>query len=677
MLCSGLMKMQQTLLCWILVGTMQTALVFADTDNLLRNPAIAEQNGSIPEWKLNGASRVSLEHLEDGIAVTVNTLPERLDGVSFSQEIKLTNGLYHLTGDIQGEAGMKLYIGMRITTPPGGTVGRDFFLKLPADGCQTLEWGCGVKEAVPVRLIIGLGLPENLNRRVSIRNFKFVLQQADTKAPAGKLETIAMEGVAPASVIINDRVVVKEVTPLLLGYNHSWFGSTNVLDRTREDPVISKEYATVLAGYPLPLNRMAGTESQSFLWKLAIGPYATRQPQNANYWITNYLERVKFGPVEWIQSVKMIDPSAKFVWVLNMRKETPQDHADLCQFFRGRSGLTVRGGVDWAAKRVACGLKDPVEIAIWELGNELDWAGPDKLTPWTAAMYVERCKKTIAAIRAVDPNARFAAHATTAPSADQGDWKTWHRTVLKELGPAIDYVVFHPYYRGTSTLTEEHYINDIAADIQHITHSDRIKIYNSEHAKWPPKPADRPWETTWYLTHALMGCLDTAEWVNLMIEHKAVAAQTYHAFSSGPWGMVYYDEKAHKLYRTGIAETFKLLTSALGTKAVFTQVSGDFNIVVPNDITLTASAMLTKTGGMNIILVNRAPKLTRNISFRFPSGRGYRLVKSATLTAESLHSCNTAEKTEISVTEKAYGSSLTPLKSFAMPPKSLVVLYCM
>lgn len=356
--------------------------------------------------------------------------------------------------------------------------------------------------------------------------------------------------------------------------------------------------------------------------------------------------------------------------------ETPQDHADLAEFLTGDGGSNPNGGVNWAQKRIELGIKEPVNVAMWELGNELDWGTHKKDFP-TVDVYTEACKRAIAAVRKVQPKAKFAAHAATAVFVTEyhnryGGWQSWHRKVLEQLGSQIDYIVYHAYYNDDNVPPDkqESYMDIVRADILKITGNNRIKFYISEHAMHPGRisPETRP---GWYQTHALSGVLLTAEWMNRMLNRGDAAALAYHAFSSGPWGLVYRDEKTRKLYTTGIFDLFKVLNQAYGENVVRADISGEFTNLKDSKCTLSAGIMTTKEG-INIILVNRAPAVKRGISFEF-KGR-YKLLKETVITAKDMNTHNTVDKKEITVKSENVNDGRI-LNYYVMPAKSVVVLY--
>jgi len=492
-------------------------------------------------------------------------------------------------------------------------------------------------------------------------------------APGGKPQ--GNGNVMRAKITVYEDKRVKRVDRALLGYNFNWFNYQDVMDKDPNSLKISKGFLRLFKGFPMPLNRMSGTPSQTFKWKWSIGPLSERKPQKLVPWSGK--AKTRMGIVEWIKSVQAIDPKAKFTWTLNLTKDTPQDAADLAEFLTGDGKSNPNGGVNWAKKRIEYGIKKPVDVAIWELGNELDWKDHNRRNFPTVSVYTKVCRKVIAAIKKVDPKAKFAANSATTPEDKSynkyGGWEVWHRGVLRDIGNKIDYIAFHAYYYGYPPVKLEGFMNVIRRDAIRILgrkKSDKLKFYVSEHARWPDSLPDK---SKWYSTHALKGCLATGQWLNRMLSRKDVAAAAYHSFMSGPWGLFYYDEAKKRFYKTGIADLFEVLNDAYkeGRNVVRVRISGKLTDVTKAGYTLSTAVMTTRRG-LNIILVNREPNKKRKIAFEFQ--KKYRLVKVTTLTAKSMESYNTVDRKEIKVSSKKIKSK-EDFKSYLMPEKSLAVLY--
>ncbi len=358
------------------------------------------------------------------------------------------------------------------------------------------------------------------------------------------------------TIIVDESKIIREVPKELFGFNHNWIHSERLVwDKSKNQ--ISSEFVKTLSGLSMPLNRMSGSVSQVFHWKQAIGPLCDRDEQQ----LAAYDNKAKkhFGPLEWIESTRDIDPEAKFSWVFNMTTENPSDHADLVEFLTGDGNSNPNGGTNWAQKRIQLGMTVPLNGCIWELGNEIDHG----VNGLTVEAYIQKCKEIIEAIRAIEPKAIIAVHATTAPWSRKyfgKDWRKWHQAVLRKLGDDIDFISFHSYYLGIETAKMEEYLDVIRDDILTITGNDRIKIYISEHAVWPSKPVipGRKWSANWHQTHSLSGCLGTAQFLNRVLSRPEITTMAYHSLSAGPWGLVYRGKNTGDIYTTGIYSLFKL-----------------------------------------------------------------------------------------------------------------------
>lgn len=486
----------------------------------------------------------------------------------------------------------------------------------------------------------------------------------------------AQAGVLPAVISVDENSSIKAVNHRLLGFNHEWAGQIPVCgipDKAGYNP----DVVTLLHGTPLPLNRMSGTPANEIKWKQAIGPYGQRSEQKlAKWWPAP--QKIGLGPVEWIQMVQAIDPSSRFTWTVNLF-DSPQDTADLVEFLTG-DGSNPNGGVNWAEIRIAYGVTNPVPVDVWELGNELD--GPEYRAKFKDIVtYTDMCKAHIKAIRSVNPNAKIAAHVATFASLVVyaeffgGTWEIWHRKVLQEIGTDIDYLAFHPYVNSLPSSRLERDVALIAADIRSITGSDRIKQYMSEYAWWPKTPECLPgtpqWRNCWYTTHALLGCLGTADWVTRMMNSPSVEMAAYHSFCGGPWGIVYKSAEG-EVYSTGILDLYKMLNEAFdgGLNIVPVSVSGPGTDRQDSQCMFTVSA-LTTSGGLNVLLVNRDESVCRQV--RFELRHQYIPEEAVILTAPSLHSYNTAKERPITISRKQLSAD-EGVVSFDIPEKSVVLL---
>ncbi len=77
---------------------------------------------------------------------------------------------------------------------------------------------------------------------------------------------------------VDESNIIRKVPNELLGFNHNWIHSEQLIwDKKKNN--ISSGVQKILSGFPMPLNRMAGSDSQIFEWKQAIGPLSGRAEQ--------------------------------------------------------------------------------------------------------------------------------------------------------------------------------------------------------------------------------------------------------------------------------------------------------------------------------------------------------------------------------------------------------------
>ena len=452
-----------------------------------------------------------------------------------------------------------------------------------------------------------------------------------------------------ANVEIMESTIIRKADKELLGISHGIPQSQKVLTDDPSSTAIRSEYYSLMNGFPLSLNR--GGVGQQFLWKNTLGDMSER----AGFPNPGFSSApMNFGLVEWLKSVLDVNPDATIVWGFNMlQPNAAADAADLAEFLTGDGTTNPNGGTNWAQRRIDLGIANPVKVK-YELGNEMDWGS----IGWTVGTYIVESKKIIDAVRAVDPNAKFSAHAKTSPwTADinsggtndgtsTGTWKDWHREVLTQLGNDIDFITLHPYYVANAlnvTRFMDTITNDILAweaGVGNTKPLKKIKIYISEHGIWPLRIDTDTFDNSGYRTHNLEGSLATAEFITTMFHRNDISMVTLHAFTAGPWYAVNKDPSTG-LYLSGVGLMMKVLKQALGIDVVKSNVTGANTDTTQNDVTFTVNAMTTASGGLNLVLINRDPLSKRDVSFQFE--KDYKLVKRTTYTGSSIYSdTNTA-----------------------------------
>ncbi len=434
----------------------------------------------------------------------------------------------------------------------------------------------------------------------------------------------------------------RQVSPQMLGFNWGWVWPNERIIEPKTSR-IAAGFKRVVADYPIPLIRLAGTESQYFRWREAVGPIEQRQAHRINRYDNAFGDRVMlFGVIELLEVLHDSKSHPQLAYVLNFELDDKADHADLAELLVGDDKTNPNGGTNWAAVRVAAGFPEPTDVAVWELGNELDGAFHRESFP-TVEHYIAQCRKTIEAVRRVDPDARFAAAASTAPWHPRNQkqnqyWPHWHRRVLEALGDDIDYLTFHPYYHGLKTAEIVAYLDQLRVDIRDITGSDRIRLFLSEHARWPRQRPDGGLRAR--DTHNLAACLAVAEFLNVSFADPQIAMMAYHNLNGQPWKVLTREKESGAWYANAMGETFRFYHDHLREQLVLHYIEGPGTDTRHNDLNVTALAT-ADNGGLSVILVNRDAKLGRPL--RITGVEGYAFGEAAALTGPELDAINTAD----------------------------------
>nr|MBA3564569.1 hypothetical protein [Gammaproteobacteria bacterium] len=218
-----------------------------------------------------------------------------------------------------------------------------------------------------------------------------ILALCDPAVASGAAE---VEHAQQASIVVNaDSVIRDHLPPTLFGFNVQHYNFQNDLwdeeKRAAADSILSAMTFFPGAIYRYP----GGLVANRFQWKETIGPVPERGLQKVVK--SGPARRVLFGVEEFLQFVESVGGQPWYVLNLagwdteSMFRELPEQtmtesNAELAKLMKASLGTVPR---------------------YYQLGNELDRAEYQ----WPHDKYVQRARSTMAAIQAIDPDARFVA----------------------------------------------------------------------------------------------------------------------------------------------------------------------------------------------------------------------------------------------------------------------------
>jgi alpha-N-arabinofuranosidase len=129
-------------------------------------------------------------------------------------------------------------------------------------------------------------------------------------------------------------------------------------------------------------------------------------------------------------------------------------------------------GTYWSDLRIEHGVREPHDIKLWCLGNEMD--GPWQIGQKTAGEYGRLAAETAKAMRLVDPSIELVACGSS--NSQMPTFGAWEATVLDHTYDVVDYISLHTYYERAgdlgsflaSAVDMDRFIDAVVATADHI-----------------------------------------------------------------------------------------------------------------------------------------------------------------------------------------------------------------
>jgi alpha-L-arabinofuranosidase len=206
-----------------------------------------------------------------------------------------------------------------------------------------------------------------------------------------------------------------------------------------------------------------GNFVSGYRWEDGVGPVDARPRRLDLAW--HSLETNAFGLGEfaaWARKAR-VEP----MMALNLGTRGVQEACDLLEY------CNHPGGTYWSDLRASHGHREPFDVRLWCLGNEMD--GPWQVGHKTAAEYGRLAAETARAMRMIDRNLELVACGSSYSAMPT--FGAWEATVLEETYDQVDYISLHAYYEEkdgdlgsflASAVDTERFIDSVVATADHV-----------------------------------------------------------------------------------------------------------------------------------------------------------------------------------------------------------------
>ena len=205
-----------------------------------------------------------------------------------------------------------------------------------------------------------------------------------------------------------------------------------------------------------------GNFVSNYHWRDGVGPVEARPVRRDLAWGT--IEPNEFGTHEFIAMAGEMDWSPMFA--VNLGTGSPEEAADWVEYCNGVRPTSI------AQERAANGRRDPMDIPLWCLGNEMD--GPWQMGHMPASDYGIKARQAAHMMKLVDPAIELVVCGTSIPT--NPTYLEWDREALEAVGGLADYISCHRYEDNWAQDTAEFLATGAVVDRQ-IAETDAVCRY--------------------------------------------------------------------------------------------------------------------------------------------------------------------------------------------------------
>ena len=184
-----------------------------------------------------------------------------------------------------------------------------------------------------------------------------------------------------------------------------------------------------------------GNFGSGFNWEDSIGPVADRPRRLDLAWKTTETNEV--GLHEFCAWAK--EAGSEVMYAVNLGSRGPDAARNVVEY------ANHKGGSYWSDLRIKNGAKDPFNIKLWCLGNEMD--GPWQMCAKTATEYGRVANEAAKMMKWTDDSIETVVCGSS--GTGMPTFGTWEYQVLTECYDNVDYVSLHRYYGNPHNETED------------------------------------------------------------------------------------------------------------------------------------------------------------------------------------------------------------------------------
>lgn len=182
-----------------------------------------------------------------------------------------------------------------------------------------------------------------------------------------------------------------------------------------------------------------GNFVSGFNWEDSVGPNRPKRLDLA--WTSTETNEVGLHEFcDWCRKAN-ISP----MYCINLGTRGPEQARDVIEYANHPSGSK------FSDMRIANGQKDPLNIHLWCLGNEMD--GPWQIGRKTPVEYARIANESAKLMKWVDPSIELVACGSS--GFGMSTFGEWEWAVLDECYDNIDYISLHRYYGHPTNSTED------------------------------------------------------------------------------------------------------------------------------------------------------------------------------------------------------------------------------